>query len=59
MKSELELEELFKKCKSRNERLQIRRRRADSAPKHLNLNRQIRQEQRLIEQTKELMKAKQ
>ena len=57
MRSELTIEELMKKCKSRRDRIKVRRARAGSAPSHLNVAREHMQQQRIIMHTQELMKA--
>ena len=54
MSSELKIEEQLKKCKTKKERLMVRRERADSAPCHLNHYREIAVQQRLIVHTQEL-----
>lgn len=54
MSSELKIEEQLKQCKTRKEKLMVRRARADSAPSHMNHYREIAVQQRLIVHTQEL-----
>ena len=54
MRGELQLVELFKKCKTHKGRIKVRRERAGSAPSHINHNREQAQMQRVQVHTQEL-----